>query len=931
MNEPETFINSVLDTLHSIIYIYDIELQRVVYTNQQVERELGYSFNELQTLGNKFNSVFFYVEDIPKITHQIQEVLTHQNTNFLKTDYRLRYKNGVVKWFECQITVYAFNQHNTPSQLLVCANEISDRKKIETADGNALYITESQLTDNQLHEAKKMAEENEKKHRFLFENTIQGVVYQNTDGHIFYANNAAQNILGLNLDQMQGKASVDPHWRSIHEDFSDFEGETHPAMVSLKTGKPVSNVIMGVFNPIINDYKWIKINSIPQFRDNETSPYQVVVIFEDITAIRKATQELIKAKEIAENNSANTQAIIENTTDSVWAINNQYELIYINRVFKDEFYQSFGIELTTSSNLLNSLPEPLRETWKQRYDRVLNNEQFTFEDKIEVAPNMFIYIEVSMNPIVANGKVIGASFFGRNITGRKNQEQELINAKEKAEESEYKVRSMFENTHTGILFFNAEGYILEANPAVLRIIGSPSLEVTKQINLLTFKPLMDVGFSQNIAKCIAERNVVSSDAVYTSKWGRKVYMKYFLIPIISQNKVTGVWANLQDLTDLWETQEELIYAKEKAEEGERLKSAFLKNISHEVRTPMNAIAGFSELLSRQNITIEERSQFNKIVNKSINQLLSVIENTITIAHIETNQLKINTMEFNPYKLVVELFDNYKRLQPAIEKSHIEFKINTALQSNVTIESDFTHITQILSILLDNAFKFTKKGKIELGYVLSESQIQFIVSDTGIGIPKDKQDIIFKSFAQADDTVRIAFGGVGLGLSIAAGLIKLLGGEMIINSELNSGTEIIVCLPLEHKKGAQYLDVSTKPINFKNITLLVVEDEEFNFLYIEELLAETGINIIHALNGLQALEAFRNQSIDIILMDLKMPVMGGFESTKEIRKTNKVIPIIAQTAFSYKREDCANAGFTDYIAKPFNQDELIKILQLYIDY
>lgn len=255
---------------------------------------------------------------------------------------------------------------------------------------------------------------------------------------------------------------------------------------------------------------------------------------------------------------------------------------------------------------------------------------------------------------------------------------------------------------------------------------------------------------------------------------------------------------LYDITERKKSESDLIKAKEKAEESDKLKSAFLENISHEIRSPMNGILGFSQLLSNPDLPEQERKQFSDILNKSIYKLLTIVENIITLAYLETKQLQINQILFFPYDLLNNLFSDYYEKKYTIEKSHIKLNFNNPPDNKLQINSDYTRLNQVFCILLDNAFKFTENGSIEFGYCISDDIINFFVKDTGFGIPKDKLEIVLKSFTQANKKIRQSFGGLGVGLAIAEGLITLLGGKLTIHSEVNKGTEIRFGLPLNQK-------------------------------------------------------------------------------------------------------------------------------------
>ena len=739
---------------------------------------------------------------------------------------------------------------------------------------------------------------------------IDDVFWIRTDEQMIYVNPAFEKIWGFTCEMLYRNPQI--FTNSIHLDDKQNVSNIFKSKTFLE---------QGLFNydyRIIRNNKeirWINAKSLP-VKDDNGKIIRRVGIARDITE-QKENFERIEVLAAMLDVAPNSITVHDINGNFYYANQKTFE---IHGYSPNEFLtiNLHDLDVPESAALLT-----------ERFELIAKQGYTTFEVEHYRKDKTTFPLEIFAKTVRWHGKPAVLSI-ATDITERKRTKKELINAKEKAEESEYKVRSMFENTQIGILFCDTTGKILEANPAILDILGSPSIEASKSINLLTFKPLHEIGFAQNVAKCISERIRITEDITYTSKWGKTVFMKYYLIPVIITDKVIGVWANLNNLTDLWNTQNELILAKEKAEESDRLKSRFLRNISHEIRTPMNAICGFSDFLLKPNISYEKQKQYTDIVHRSINQLLSVVDNLITISCIETNQLKISKISFNPNKLLLELFEDYNTLQNKIGKSHISLIINIENDNNIILHNDFTRLKQIFSILLDNAFKFTDAGKIEFGYTVQNSKINFFVSDTGIGIPTDKQQIIFKSFTQADDNITQLFGGTGLGLSIAIGLIKLIGAQLTINSEVNKGTKIEFDLSIEQTNQLFDHNVIIQQNGLEKPNLLVAEDEEFNFEYINELLSETNINVIHAINGQKAIEIFKTEKIDIILMDLKMPIMDGFEATKNIRKFNNQVPIIAQTAYSYKREDCINAGFTDYITKPFNDEQLIKMITQYVD-
>ncbi len=387
-----------------------------------------------------------------------------------------------------------------------------------------------------------------------------------------------------------------------------------------------------------------------------------------------------------------------------------------------------------------------------------------------------------------------------------------------------------------------------------------------------------------------------------------------------------------DITYQKKFEETLRIAKEKAQENDKLKSTFLANISHEIRTPMNGIVGFSELLSRTDINQEAKSKYVDIIKKSSEQLIRIIDDIIDFSKLESNQLKTLCNEFNLNGLMQEVYEYFINKINRFVKKPIVLNLEKSLDNPLAlIISDEHRIRQVLYYLLDNAIKFTDNGEITMGYVINEDEkIEIYIKDTGIGVPNDKQDIIFERFRQADEGHKRKYGGTGLGLSISRAIVNLLGGNIWVRSDLGAGSKFSFTIPYvlstENNEKEIYTEELIDPkYNWENKLVLVAEDDELNFEYIEALLEPTNIKIIRANNGSQAVKMCTNLSFDLILMDVRMPVMDGIQATKHLRNIGVKIPIIAQTAFAMDNdeENCISAGCNDYISKPINKELLYK--------
>jgi len=374
-------------------------------------------------------------------------------------------------------------------------------------------------------------------------------------------------------------------------------------------------------------------------------------------------------------------------------------------------------------------------------------------------------------------------------------------------------------------------------------------------------------------------------------------------------------------------------AEKKAIESDRLKTAFLQNISHEIRTPMNGIIGFTSLLHDDGLEDDLKKQYLKIITSSSNRLLDVVNEMLDISLIETGNLRINTHELDVNRMMDESFGSFlPQLNPKVTLS-----CSKGLDNNQSIiVTDGVKVRQVLNNLLSNAVKFTEKGEIRFGNSLNNNHLDFFVEDTGIGIPKEYHDNIFDRFRKAEIELTKFYDGVGLGLSICKGNLELLNGNISVESEFGKGSVFSFSIPYvraEEKAGTTTGDPEQSPLKATpGLVILVAEDEMTNFRYIKELLEGTDIEILHAANGLSAVELCESRhDIDLVLMDIKMPVMDGYEAKLKIHIQRPGLPVVAQTAYAMpdEREKAMKAGFAGYISKPFKKDQLLGIISKYV--
>lgn len=371
---------------------------------------------------------------------------------------------------------------------------------------------------------------------------------------------------------------------------------------------------------------------------------------------------------------------------------------------------------------------------------------------------------------------------------------------------------------------------------------------------------------------------------------------------------------------------ELNKVKEKAEESNKLKTAFLQNLSHEVRTPMNGIVGFAGMLNLPGLTDEKRKYFTDIIVSSTDQLLNIINDMLDFSRIEAGQVEIRKSRYNVNELMAEV---QERFEFEIQNKKLEMITQVALPDNhCMIFSDKEKHMKIWICLLSNALKFTSTGSIEFGYIMKPGYYQFFIKDTGIGIARENHSIIFERFRQVEETFSRNYGGNGLGLSICKGYLDLLDGKIWLDSELGKGSTFYYTLPINEQIET---DISVEPAEtpiFSDKTILIVEDELLNFLYLDEVLTGIGIQTLHAKNGFQAIEMYQqNPKIDLVLMDIKMPEMDGIEATRRLKQINTKLPIIIQTAYAIDKEkqNAFEAGCDAFMSKPLRKIDLVNNL------
>ncbi|MBP9926160.1 MAG: response regulator [Cyclobacteriaceae bacterium] len=483
-----------------------------------------------------------------------------------------------------------------------------------------------------------------------------------------------------------------------------------------------------------------------------------------------------------------------------------------------------------------------------------------------------------------------------------------------------------------IFIVNYEGTILYHNHSVQETLGYKTSGLVGK-NFFDYLPAhLLADFKKEFKKSTRRAYNKSIEFQFICRDKRYKYLEFNSVNLKQKEGIEGLILDCRDISQRKKDAEELLRAQ-------KAKEQFLANISHEIRTPINGIAGMASLLS-QNPSKEEQRTYLNAIKSAADNLKVIINDILDLASIESGKLQLEKIGFNLNDLLHSLIDTFgvQASEKGIRLSYI-----LAKDANKIFVGDPVRLSQILINLISNAIKFTHAGSIKVEVKVDKVKgtshsLRFSISDTGIGIPKDKLQTIFESFSQADASVTRKYGGTGLGLTIVKQLVELQAGSIDVVSKENEGSTFTFTLPyVTGKKEFESDARMIKPRNFtqlKRASILLVEDNDINRLYASSILKMWGCHFETAENGVVALEKIRNNAFDAILMDIQMPVMDGFETTKAIRKgdpNKSQVPIIALTANATQKdfEKCIAAGMNDCITKPFTQEDLQQTLTRYL--
>lgn len=750
-----------------------------------------------------------------------------------------------------------------------------------------------------------------------------------TDGYFKELNPAFEKVLGYTRAELISK----PFLEFIHPD--DLQ-VTLNVVAELSEGKPTINFR----NRYYCKDGSLKVLDWTAAPDPETG--MIYAVAKDFTAQVELESNLIKA-------NALNNAVLDSANFSIISTDPNGVIMTFNKTAE----QLLGY---SAAEMIGKLtPQPIHD----KNEVVRRTEELNRELKLNIQPGFETFVaktkhtgipderewtyirkDGSRFPVLLsitslyneNKEITGFLGIGHDITEEKRKNQEIN-----------KLSLVAKNTENGVLISNSDGNVEWVNDGFTRITGYTSEEILgKTPSSLLLGPNSNMETIAYARKKQEEKEPYYIEILNYHKSGRPFWISIVNTPVKEENELKGKHIEIvNDITEKKKTEFRLVHAKDMAEQSAKVKEQFLANMSHEIRTPMNSIIGFTELLMRSKLNSDQQDSVSAIRQAGDN-LTVIINDILDFSKIEAGKLNIEHTLFS-FPEVIKTVKSLFALKAKQKNIKLIFNIDHKIPE--ALIGDSVRLDQVLINLVSNAMKFTSKGWIEVSAELksiAENRciIQFKVEDTGIGIPKDKLEMVFQSFTQASSDTTRKYGGTGLGLSIVDQLVKLMGGTLSLKS--NEGTGTLFSFTLEFEKASDEdivlinkVIAPAENVDLNGMKILLCEDNEMNQRLVQKILhKQWNADLDIAPNGKEGFELFKQNEYSIILMDMQMPEMDGFETTRRIRKYRDAkkaqVPIMAMTADALveERKKCFEAGMNDYLSKPFKQGELLhKILTL----
>lgn len=875
LRESEHRYHTLIETLQDGISLFDLD-GKLKYFNRQKKNMLGYDDEDELMQVNAFQLI--HPDDQQIVKKIFLELISRGSIG--QKELRVVRRDGSWFWAEFNATLIKDSKGN-PVLAMDTMRDISERKQAE----EQLMLLKHSVD---VH--------------------YDGAYWMDTDNRFVYVNDAACKASGYIREELIGK---------------------HVSFINIQASEQVMRLI---WEKLRKDGSFTA-ESIHLRKDGTKYPVELVSTYvkfggkeyncgfaRDITDRKRAAEEMrIHIEQLRQIIDLVPSYIFAKDIDGKFLLANK-ALADVFGLSPDEIQGKNDSDYGASKEQVEWYRKADLEVIKKGISIQIPEEKVLRKDK---TLGWFQTVKIPYNhPGYDKPAILGVA---TEITERKEVEDEL-------RKSEKRFRELFESHSAVKLIIDPDtGSIIDANNAASEYYGWPVSKLRKMnIGEINTEPGEELRARLDKAK---RSKSIHFETAHRLADGSLRAVEVFSSKIEIEGKFY-LHSIIHDITEKKKILADLIAAKEKAEESDRLKTAFLHNISHEIRTPMNAIVGFTSLLETSGLSDETRRQYIDIIFQSSNQLLSIISDIVDISNIETGHVKVALNEVNINSLIRNI---YSQFYLRAEQAGLKFSHHTELEDKkANILTDETRLMQVMSNLLNNSFKFTRKGSIHFGYTIKEESIEFFVKDTGIGIEPENHHKIFDRFYQVENATNFKTEGTGLGLSICKAYIELMGGKIWIVSKPGKGSDFYFAIPFytgeKHKKAGKRENKTGRNATITGKKILVVEDDEISFQLIREFFSGLEVDVLRAVNGKEAVDICRNtDKIDLVLMDIKMPEMDGFMALSLIKGLRKDLPVIAVTAYANEtdKEKALSSGFSGFIPKPIIKSHLLRIVKAHL--
>lgn len=876
--EKESRINSISNNFTAGM-IYQVIIRpdgtrKFTYLSDSVQQLYGISPEDGLSDANLIYSKV-YEDDIKLLTKAEENAVKTLST--IRSEARILDPSGEMRW----------------------SSFVSTPKLLEDGsvcfDGIEFIITERKKVEEKL----RLSEERFSK---LFHSSPDPIlVTELKSGKIIEVNKSFEQFSGYSHDELVGHQVLD---------FNMYSPSDRQRFVSLlKKEGSIHNVEFNLRNKAGNE---MLVSSSAEIIEINKEPHAITILH-DFTERKLAEDALRESEERFKSLSLiGSEGLMIHEEGIILDVNQAFTSL-TGYASPDDLIGKNGLEV------IKFTPE----SKKLVLEHIRKNSNETYDIEIVNLNRNIIPAETRGTEIVYRGRKARLVYM-RDITDRKKTEDALT-------ESKTLLTSIIDSTNDLIWSVDSERFsLLTFNKGLKDFFKKEGIHIQKDMLLNEILPqVLADKLNHLYLQTLQEGSLIT---MYQTTIGNRTL--WINLHVLSrENKPYAISAFAKDITELMQAEEALIQAKKKAEESDRLKTAFMNNISHEVRTPLNGILGFAQLLLSPDITEEEKSYNLDILNSCSERLLNTITDYMDISLIVSGNVKVHKQPLILSRLVNEIYDKF---QTKCIAKNLEFiKQIPSETDNSPLQFDSFLLEKSISHLLDNAIKFTRAGSVILGFQFKNNEYEIFVKDTGSGINKDAQNKIFDFFMQEDSSINRGYEGSGLGLSIVKGLVESMGGKVRLESLKGKGSTFFITLKDEKRITDKIESPETRQSKSRSKisrVVLIADDDEVSLAYFKTILEKASFEYRVAGNGLEAVQlCHNNPEISIVLMDIKMPVMDGLEATKKIREFRKELPIIGVTAYSMPddKEKIIAAGCDDYITKPVQSDFLLSIINKYV--